>query len=375
MKIVVNTRLLLKNRLEGIGRFSYETLKRITANNPQHQFFFTFDRDFDEEFIFSGNITPITIFPPARHPFLFWWWFEISLPPLLRRLKPDLFLSPDAYLSLSSPVRQLPVIHDLNFAHYPQDVPFLVRKYYNHFFPKFARKATRIATVSEFSKLDITRLYGIDEKNIDVVYNGVNAEFSPLPDTERETVKKQYSRSCDYFLFVGSLHPRKNIARLMTAFDAFRRSNDSNVKLVIVGARYWWTNEIRQAYESMQFKDEVIFTGRLHDSELYRVMASALGLVYVPYFEGFGIPLLEAMKSDVPVITSDITSMPEVAADAALYADPFSVDSIAQAMRTLHADKELRNRLIEKGRMRSSEFSWDRSADLLWKSILKAVDN
>lgn len=375
MKIVVNTRLLLKNRLEGIGRFSYETLKHITNKHREHHFIFVFDRPFDEEFIFSDNITPVITFPQARHPFLFWWWFELSLPPLLRRLKPDLFLSPDGYLSLSSPVKQLPVMHDLNFAHYPQDVPFLVRKYYNYFFPKFARKATRIATVSEYSKSDISRLYGIDEKNIDVVYNGVNNEFKPLSASEQQAARDRYSKGCDYLLFVGSLHPRKNIARMLKGFDQFRKSADTDMKLVIVGARYWWTEEIRSAFDAMEYKDEVIFTGRLEEADLYRVMASAYALTYVPYFEGFGIPLLEAMRCEVPVITSNVTSMPEVAGDAALYADPFSVDSIAQAMHTLQADKQLRSSLVEKGKLRSTAFSWERSGDLLWKSILKTVEN
>lgn len=374
MEIVVNTRLLLKNRLDGIGRFTCETLKRITQQHPDDHFVFVFDRDFDEEFLFADNITPLVLSPQARHPFLFWWWLELSLPPVLKGLKPDLFLSPDGYLSLASKVPQLPVIHDLNFAHYPQDLPFLVRKYYNRYFPKFARKAARIATVSEYSKTDIHKTYGIALDKIDVVYNGVSTGFEPLGMMEKAAVKKKYSHDRDYFLFVGSLHPRKNIARLLRAFDEFRRSSDSNIKLLIVGDRYWWTYEIKKTYESMQFRDEVIFTGRLDDKELHRVTAAAFAVTYVPYFEGFGIPIVEAMQCHVPVITSNITSMPEVAGDAALLADPFSVDSITQAMRTLVADSALRNRLIEKGKARSSAFSWDRTSALLWESIVKTVN-
>jgi hypothetical protein len=155
MKIAVNTRLLLKNKLEGIGWFTFETLKRITEQHPEHEFYFIFDRKYDDSFIFSKNVKPIIIPPQARHPFLFFLWFEFSIPYILKRLKADVFLSPDGYLSLSSKTKQVAVIHDLNFEHNPNDVPFLVRKYFKFFFHRWAKKATRIVTVSEYSKKDI----------------------------------------------------------------------------------------------------------------------------------------------------------------------------------------------------------------------------
>src|ERR1039457_2407091 len=159
MNIAVNTRLLIKDKLDGIGWFTYESLKRITVQHPEHSFYFIFDRKFNPEFIFSNNITPIVLYPQARHPLLFYLWFEYSLSSLLKRLNADLFLSPDGYLSLKSDTKSLAVIHDLNFEHYPNDLPFLVRKYYRYYFPKFANKATIIATVSEFSKQDNVKQY------------------------------------------------------------------------------------------------------------------------------------------------------------------------------------------------------------------------
>jgi glycosyltransferase involved in cell wall biosynthesis len=374
MEIVVNTRLLLKNKLEGIGWFSFETLKRITKAHPEHHFIFLFDRDYDDEFIFSDNVTPLILSPQARHPFLFYWWFEFSVAGILNKLKPDLFISPDGYLSLNAKCKQLAVMHDLNFEHYPKDLSFLVRKYYKFFFPRFARKATRIATVSEFSKQDLMRTYGINENLIDVVYNGCNTSFVPVNDEIKKTTKEKYSINSDYFLFVGSLHPRKNISRLFEAFDKFKSQNSNNVKLLIVGEKYYWTSQIKHTYLNMKYKKDVIFTGRLSSEELKKVMASALALTYVPYFEGFGIPILEAMSSDTPVITSNVTSMPEVAGDAALLIDPFSVDSIAEGMNRMYSDSDLRNVLIEKGRKRKLDFSWEKTADLLWKSVLKAVE-
>lgn len=373
MEIVVNTRLLLKNKLEGIGWFSYETLKRITIAHPEHHFIFLFDRDFDEDFIFSDNITPLVLSPPARHPFLFYWWFEFSVASFLNKFKPDLFLSPDGYMSLSAGCKQLAVIHDISFEHHPKDVSWLVRKYYTHFFPKFAQKATRIATVSQFSKKDITEQYKIDASKIDVVYNGCNENYRPIDESKKLITKQKFSKNSDYFLFVGSLHPRKNISRLFEAFDQFKSESSNNVKLVIVGEKYRWTSEIKRSYISMKFKEDVIFTGRLSTDDLNNVIGAALAMTYVPYFEGFGIPILEAMNCDIPVITSNITSMPEVAGDAALLVDPCSVNSIASAMSVMYKDENMRKSLIEKGRKRKLNFSWDKTADALWKSILKTI--
>lgn len=373
MEIVVNTRLLIRDKLEGIGWFSYETLKRITRDHPDDHFIFLFDRDFDEEFIFSDNITPLILSPQARHPFLYYWWFEYSVAGILNKLKPDLFLSPDGYLSLRSECKQLAVMHDINFEHYPKDVPFLEHKYYTHYFPRFAKRADRIATVSEFSKKDISATYHLDTSKIDVVYNGCNTVFKPVSEEHQKRTKQKFSMGCDYFLFIGALHPRKNISRLLEAFDKFKEQSAGNVKLVIVGKKYYWTKAIKRTYINMKFREDVVFTGRLDTEELRDVTASAIALTYVPYFEGFGIPILEAMNCDTPVITSNVTSMPEVAADAALLVDPFSVDAIANAMVYIYKDQDMRNALIQKGRERKLNFSWDKTADLLWKSILKTV--
>lgn len=371
MKIVVNTRLLLTNKLDGIGWFTYETLKRITQQHPEHDFYFLFDRPYSDKFIFSKNITPIVIGPQARHPFLFYGWFEFSVTAALKKIKPDLFLSPDGFLSLKTTIPQLAVIHDLNFVHYPNDLPFLVRKYYNYFFPKFAQKATRIATVSEYSKQDIIKTYKIAENKIDVVYNGASAIYQPVLEDIKQQTRKKYTLGCEYFLFVGSLHPRKNIVRLLKAFEEFKKKTSSAVKLVLAGNKMWWTDEMETTLSNLSFKHDVIFTGRLESEELHYVYASALALTYVTYFEGFGIPIIEAMNCDTPVITSNITSMPEVAGDAAILVDPFSVSAISHAMLEIYSSPSKRSELIEKAKIQRQKFSWDLTAKKLWESILK----
>ncbi|MGM0407574.1 MAG: glycosyltransferase family 4 protein [Bacteroidota bacterium] len=373
MNIAVNTRLLIKDRLEGIGWFTYETLKRITADHPEHQFYFIFDRPFHQDFIFSDNVHPIAIGPKARHPFLFYLWFEIAIPKILKKIDADLFISPDGYLSLKAKIKSLAVIHDINFMHYPKDFPFLVRKYYQYFFPRFAQKANRIVTVSEYSKNDIANTFKIAPNLIDIVYNGSNEIYEPVLDSEKEKTKKQFTQGDDYFIFVGALSPRKNVTNLLLAFDHFKEITKSNLRLVIVGEKMFKTKTTENTYRSLKYKDDIVFTGRKSPLELKNLYGSALALTFVPYFEGFGIPILEAMNCNIPVITSNMTSMPEVAGDAALYAYPFSVDSIVEAMIKVYNDPYLRKQIIEKGKLQRKNFSWDKTADKFWKSIEKVI--
>lgn len=374
MKIVVNTRLLLKDKLEGIGWVAYETLRRMVATHPEVEFYFVFDREPDPKFIFADNVKPVVLLPQARHPFLYIWYFELSLTRFLRQLKPDLYFSPDGYMSLRTKTPSVIQFHDLNFEHFPKDMPKIHLWHYRRFFPLYAKKAKRIVTVSKFSKQDIVKCYHVDSDKIDVAYNGVNEVFAPISETEKIEIRNRYTDGNPYFMFVGSLHPRKNLARLFTAFDLFKSQTASDVKLLIVGEKRWWSEPIQKAYEKMRFQGDVIFAGRLSAEDLHKVTASALASVYVSYFEGFGIPILEAFKCDTPVITSNVTSMPEVADDAALLVDPFSEASIAEAMTEM-LDESKRQELIEKGRERREAFSWDKAADVIWNCLMKSVSH
>lgn len=373
MRIAVNTRLLQKGKLEGIGWFTFETLIRMTQNHPEHEFIFIFDRPFEPSYIFAENVTPVVIGPPARHPLLFYIWFDFQIPKVLKKYKADLFLSPDGYLSLRTKVPQLAVIHDINFVHRPEDLPWLIAKYYNYFFPKFARIAKRIATVSFYSKEDIARSFKIDYDKIDVVYDGINQIFEPLLEKEKTKIRKKYTGGCEYFLFVGALHPRKNVSGLLKAFDDFKSDTDNNIKLVIVGGEMHKTGDIFETFENMRFKNDVIFTGRVSTDDLHDIVGAALALTFVPFFEGFGIPVVEAMSAGVPVICSNTTSMPEVGGNAVVYADPMKIAQITDAMIKLASDKELRKQLIEKGFEQKNKFSWDETSHLLWQSVKKAL--
>ena len=373
MNIVVNTRLLIPGKIEGLGRFTHETLKRITNSHPEHKFVFVFDRKFSDEFIYSPNIEPVIAFPPARHPLLWYLFFDWGIPTVLKKFDAGLFLSPDGWLSLRTKVPSVPVIHDLNFFHNPEWIEWAPMRYYNYFFPRFIQKAERIVTVSQYSKEDIINRFDFSSSSIDVVYNGSSEGFEPASEKIKTEIKTRFAQGCDFFLFIGSVHPRKNLAKIIKAFDNFKYISDADTKLLIVGSTKYMSPDVELALQASKFKADIILTGYLPDADLKKLTASALALVYASLFEGFGIPILEAMQCDVPVITSNTSSMPEVGGDAVLLVDPHSAASISEAMRKIYSDSKLRHCLIEKARFQRENFSWDKTADLLWKSIEKVI--
>jgi glycosyltransferase involved in cell wall biosynthesis len=369
MRIAINTRFLLNHKMEGFGWYTYEIVKRLVANHPEVDFIFFFDRKYDERFIFGKNVTPVVLNPPARHPVLFYLWYEYSVKRALKKHNADLFFSPDGYLSLKSTVKQINVIHDINFEHNPKDVPRRIGNYLQHYFPKFARKADQIITVSEYSKNDICKTYSIPQEKVTVSWNGASDLFQPISDNEKLKIEQQYANGNPYFLFVGALHPRKNVDRLIEAFSIMKTNEpNNNYKLVIVGEELF-SKHINLNAISDTIRKEIYFTGHLSVEALAKLMAGAAVFTFVPYFEGFGIPLVEAMKCGTPIVAGNRTSLPEVAGDAALYCDPFNVPDIADKLSLISNNDSLRQELSAKGLERSRLFSWDRSAEKVWEVI------
>ncbi len=362
MRIGINTRNLLSNKLEGFGQYTLEITRRICLNHPEHEFYLFFDRAFDPKYIFADHVIPIVLFPPTRHPVLYVMWFEFSLKRALRKHKIDLFWSPDGFCSLGSKVPQIATIHDLNFEHNPKDLPWIVSNYFRFFFPKFAHKSRKIITVSEYSKNDIHATYAIPKDKIKAIYNGSNEAYQPIDSDAQQAIRNKYSEGKPFFVFVGSLHPRKNVKRLIEAFELVSKRN-SEIRLLIVGSAMWKDEKLAKWSEQ---QNRIIFTGHLDSKELTKIMASALALTYIPYFEGFGIPLVEAMHCGTPILAANATCLPEVAGDAAIYCNPFDVPDIEKGMMRLLEDGNLTQDLSEKGLKRSLLFSWDKAAEKIW---------
>jgi glycosyltransferase involved in cell wall biosynthesis len=374
MKIAVNTIFLQKNKLEGYGYFVHEIVKRWVAKYPEYEFYFLFDREYDEQFIYAANVKPVVISPQARHALSFKYWYDVKMPLALRSIRPDIIIQPYGFCSLTTRYKQLLVLHDLAFLYHPQFIPKHHLWYYKTYTKKFLQKATRIATVSAFSKNDIIQQYKIPASNIDVVYSAAKNVFQPVAYNQQQQIKVQYAEGNEYFLFVGGVHPRKNLMNLLKAFSLFKKWQRSNMKLLVAGRLAWKYNEVMEKMETYKHRNDVVLLNYLPEDELAKIVASAYALVFPSYFEGFGVPLIEAMQCHVPVIASNTSSMPEVGGDAALYCDPANPESIADKMMALYKNENLRSGLIEKGKTQCLQFSWDTTAELLWNTVVKSLN-
>lgn len=354
--------------MEGIARYNYESLKRMVLAHPEDDFFFFFDRPYSKEFIFADNVKPIQIFPPTRHPLLIMYWMEFAVKRKLDLLKIDVFLSGDTYLSLRSKVPTVLVTHDLAYLHYPDHIPFSHRMHYQYYFPRFHKKAKEIIAVSTYTKEDIIDKYGISPEKITVAHNAPNGYFYPIEKNVQAAIRAEISNGKPYFVYLGSIHPRKNVVNLIKAFNLFKKESGKDYQLLIIGRPAWNTSAFYEAIEASPYKEEIIHR-QFDRKDLPKYLGSAEALCYVSLFEGFGIPIVEAFEAGIPVITSNVSSMPEVAGDAALLADPADPSSIKEQLLKISSDPKIQEEFIQKGFDRLKKFKWENTAEIIYSKL------
>jgi glycosyltransferase involved in cell wall biosynthesis len=347
-------------------------MKRLVVQHPQHHFHFLFDRPYAPEFVCNPNIYPVVLKPAARHPLLWRWWFDVSVPLHLKKIKADVFVSADGFCSLATRVPQLMVVHDLGFLHYPEWYKKGHAFFYKMYMPRFIKKAKVIATVSHFSKADIENHYSLKGKKIDVLPNAARSIFVPLSLEEKVAVKERHTEGREYFIYTGAIHPRKNLLNLLKAFSLFKKRQRSNWKLVLAGRMAWKNDAFLGLLKTFKYRHDVVLTGYVPEEQLTHLMGAAYALVYPSLFEGFGLPVLEAAQSGVPVLTSANSAMQEIAGEGALYFDPSDPSSMADALMRIYKDEHLRSQLIPKGKERTKNFNWDDTASKMWQCIEEA---
>lgn len=373
MVIAVNAIFFQQHLLEGYGRYAFEIVNRLAKSFPEHEFVLVYDRTHQNLTIIAPNVKSIQVGPPARHVPAFLYWYNITAVLALKKIKPDIWVQPYGFCSLTSKTPQLLVVHDLAFHHFPNQISWHQRWHYKIFTPLFLRKATRIVTVSEFSKKDITQQYPTMKKPIEVVSGAANINFTPISWAEKEQIKEVYTNGYEYFLSVGGISPRKNMMNLLKAFSLFKKWHKTNMKLVFVGRLAWQYQDFQEKLKTYKYRNDVILTGYIADETLHKLTASAYAALYISNFEGFGLPILEAMQSGVPVIAANNSSMPEVGGDAALYVDAENPSAIAAQMQLIYRDEKIREICIQKGLQRATHYSWKEAAELFWQEILKTV--
>ncbi|MCT4664287.1 MAG: glycosyltransferase family 4 protein [Flavobacteriales bacterium] len=369
MNIGVNVRLLLKNRIEGIGRFTFESLQELVKIRQEDHFFFFFDRAYDPEFIFAENITPVVFGPPAVHPVLWDIWFQFQLPRVLKKYEIDLFFSPESYVCHFTTTKQISVQHDVNFLRNRSLLKGWNGYYLRRNFPKFAHRSDLVLTVSEFSAKEIQEVYGLEKDKIQVCYNGVSKNFKQLAQISKREIQRKYTDSQPFFLFVGAISKRKNISKTVLAFDEFKTETGSSMKFLIVGKPMFSDRELETLFNSVSHKKDLLFLGRQTDEVLIELLNGAEALVNLSTYEGFGLPLVEAMACGCPVLAANNSCMPEIVKDAGLLVDPENKEAIKKAYSDI-LDSKRQEDLVEKGLARAQFFTWEKVA----LNISKAID-
>lgn len=288
--------------------------------------------------------------------------------------KPDLFFSPSHYGPMSSPVKKVITIFDLAFLRFPQTYKKRDLWQLKLWTYLSAKSAAHIITISEATKQDIEKAYGIASSKITAAYPGFKSQvYKPVGNkTQIEEVKKKYKIAGPYLIYVGTIQPRKNLMRLIEAFK-----NIEKVKLVIVGKttglgrQGWKFQEILDKPKELGIEERVIFTGFAPDEDLKYLINGSLAFILPSLWEGFGIPVVDAMACGVPVLTSNVSSLPEVVGDAGLTFDPYSIKDMESKILEVINNSKLREELIKKGLKRVNKFSWEKMA----QKVLEVFEN
>lgn len=372
MRIGIDARLFHVNT--GIGRYTRSLFFEFLQQQPQtdDQIILFYDRPIDRASFFpaplnsafaqSDRIQVVTRSCQRRIV-----WTNWSLPPLLRQQKIDVYHGVCNFeLPIRKMCRYVVTIHDLVPLFFPELVPKKHLLFFKLFITRAAQTADIIITDSEHSKQDICRYLRVTEKKVRVIHLG----YTPLPlpqdaEEQRRRVLERYGIRQPYLLFVGVIEPKKNLDRLIEAFALLRKEQriDEQIQLVLAGGKGWFCEPIEQKIAELQFETSVILTGFVPDDALPLLYSGAEAFVFPSIYEGFGLPVVEAMSYGAPVITSNVSSLPEIAGNAAIFVTPTAPESIAEGIKSVLKNPEKREQMKEAGRLRAQHFSWPRTAE------------
>lgn len=360
MRIGIDARVLFGSHT-GDRTYLLNLLRQFSQMNLPHQFVLLSDRWGDLPFELPKNFVTVS-FPKLSR----WLYSGLLLPRACSLHKIDLlhvqYLAP-----LFAPCPVITTVHDVHWRRFPETFPTKDRMLMEIFLPLTFRKASSVITDSKASKRDLQQFFKVPENKLHVIYLAADERFfTRLPDEERKTILKRYGLAEGYALFVGVIQPRKNLERLLQAF-ALLRPKAENLQFVAIGKIGWMTKNLPQVVKNLRLSECVRFIGYVLDEDLPATYQGALFFAYPALWEGFGLPVLEAMASGVPVLTSHSSSLGEIAEGAAVLVDPLSVRSILDGLLQLISDKNLREELKRKGYERARQFSWLKTAEATLK--------
>ena len=368
MNIGIDARWIFP-RISGIGRVTEKLIQHLGEIDGENRYYLFFEREelkekYRRRWERHLNLEPVLVPWPLFSPIS-----QLAFPRFLRRFDLDVFHSPNYLLPLllRGP-RVVVTIHDLIPFKFPHFTPRAKKTRFHFAFRwvlrRCVRKADQVIAVSRRTRQDVMDCLGLKSEKIAVVYNGVNDGYRPLdPEIVAPLLREKFGLSGNYILFVGRFDPYKNVVGLIRAYQKFREETGADRKLVIAGHRDPRYPEALEEVKALGLFSEVVFLDGLDEDDLLYLYNGALVLAFPSFYEGFGLPPLEAMACGIPVICSDRGALPEVVGDAALMVDPDEEESIARALRRIHADRGLRGELKKKGLERAKKFSWRHTAE------------
>ncbi|HEB01487.1 MAG TPA: glycosyltransferase family 1 protein [Candidatus Portnoybacteria bacterium] len=358
MTIGINASAAFKPQRTGVEEYTYQLLKHLAKLDVSHQVVLYLNKKSKPENQDLAQLANFSI-KYLSLPFL---WTQLRLAAEMKTHQPDVLFIPVHILPLIHPKNSVVTIHGLEYEYYPEMYPPFHLRYLRWATQYALQKAKKIITVSENTKQDLIKFYQADPEKIKVVYHGVS-QPAKVSQSSSQPVSQPF------ILSIGRLEIRKNIIGLIRAFNKLKKEENHPHQLVLVGGPGYGHQQILDEINHSPFKKEIVLTNYVSEEEKASLLSRADIFVFPSFYEGFGLPILEAMAAHCPVITSNISSLPEVAGQAALLVTPKKVDEIAEAMTKLIKDKDLKLRLVAKGIDNIKRFSWSKCAQETWQIL------
>lgn len=365
MVIGIDARPLEGSRPTGIGTYLINILNYFSINDNEDTFILYVNEPLEVDYPFLKNSNFVTKIVPAKIGTL---CVRYKLPKLIKSDGVNVFWGTQHILPKRvKGIKYVLTVHDLALLINPKWGSFKNMIIQNIFTRKSIKQADEIISVSESTKKDITKMFNIEAKKIKRIYEGFET------DTDNSNVDNHFLSNKfpkNYFLFISTIEPRKNLANTIKAFNRFKEKNNNDTHLIIAGGMGWKTKKIIAEYEQSPFKDFILLTGYIKKEEKKYLLNNCLGLVFVSNYEGFGIPALEAMQYGKPVILSNVSSLPEIGGDIALYSAPEDIDNITKNFeKVLNLTNEEKELIKEKSVKQASIFSWNVCASITLDTI------
>ena len=368
MNIGINA-LSIRNQYAGIGVYTINLIKALSQIDQNNRYvLFLYPENYHGFKVEQDNFENVLVHAPFHK---YYMWEQLYLPFLVKKKQIDIIHGPRSVLPLLCKIKSVVTIHDLAFLLFPEVMKFNPFNYWSVFVKRSALKADHIISVSESTKKDIVRSYNISEHKITVTHEACNNSFKRIEDESTlKRISQKYNLPERFILYVGTIEPRKNLNVLLEAMDILKKKYNLDIKLIMAGKRGWLYAGFFDTLQRLGLGNNVIFTGYVPDEDLPGIYNLAEVFVYPSKYEGFGFPLLEAMSCGVPVIASNVSSIPEVLGDAGILVRHDDPKEFAHKIYELLTDKEIRVKMSSKGFERIKFFSWEKVA----KETLKVYE-